>query len=101
VTPPAPESLRQSPEIATLLALASQLDLVPAVLASIYGKDDRCASADHARGLVRMARILNQQVGTYLELLEVPAAVTKEEIILSKTPPAAGRAVGAAGARKR
>jgi len=71
VSAPTPEQLHAHPQLATLLALSAQLDLVPAVLASAHARSDRDARADQARSLGRVSQIMADQIRAYVGLLEV------------------------------
>src|SRR5690606_11362194 len=55
------ERLRAHPELASLLALATQLDLLPTVFAAIHGPKQRDALSDQARSMSRVSRILADQ----------------------------------------
>ncbi len=62
--------LRDHPELATLVALAAQLELVPKVFAAVHGAEDRGALAEQARSMARVCRVLSDQTRAYVGLIE-------------------------------
>lgn len=74
---PTREQLRDHPQLATLLALSRQIELLEPVLAAIHGDGDPTASCEQARSLLRVARILQHQVDAYRGLLALPERPAK------------------------
>lgn len=64
------ERVRRHPEVAPLICLSSQLELLPIVLAAVHEAERRDASADQARSMARVAKVLANQVRAYLGLIE-------------------------------
>lgn len=64
------ERLRAHPELATLITLAAQLDLLPAILAVVHGPKRHDAMSDQARSMSRVSRILADQVRAYVGLVD-------------------------------
>lgn len=63
------DQLRDHPQLASLLALSRQLELLEPVLAAVHGDGDPSAPCEQARSLLRVARILQHQVDAYRGLL--------------------------------
>jgi len=64
------ERLRAHPELASLITLAAQLDLIPTMFAAIHGPKRHDAMSDQARSMSRVSRILADQVRAYMGLLD-------------------------------
>lgn len=62
--------LRTHPELAMLLLLTSQLELLPQVFASVHSPEDRDALAEQARSMARVCKILADQTRAYVGLVE-------------------------------
>lgn len=71
MTAPGPtrDQLREHPQLASLLALSRQLELLEPVLAAVHGDGDPTAPCEQARSMLRVARILQHQVDAYRGLL--------------------------------
>lgn len=65
------EQLRAHPELATLVSLANQLELVPLLFAAVHHGKRADALVDQARSMARVSRILRQQLVTYTALAEL------------------------------
>lgn len=74
---PTREQLRDHPQLASLLALSHQLELLEPVLAAIHGEGDPTAPCEQARSLLRVARILQHQVDAYRGLLTLEHGMSK------------------------
>jgi hypothetical protein len=81
-----PDLLREHPQLAVLTTLLSQIAVVETMLAAVHAGGDTTATADLARSLVRVTRILKMQVESYCQLLVVPEAKPA-----ARPPPARGR----------
>lgn len=71
MTPLTPPRLRAHPELAVLVALAAQLELVEVVFATVHGPPERPALADQARSMTRVSRVLAHQIRAYTDLVDV------------------------------
>jgi len=70
VSPLAQRQLRAHPELAALMMLAGQLQLLPVVLATVHAPDQRNALAEQARSMARVSQILGDQVRAYMGMVE-------------------------------
>jgi len=72
-----PTLLATHPELGHLALLAHQLEVLTAVLTLVHsGSRQPEALTHHARGMVRVIRILQLQLDTYKELLLIPPGGT-------------------------
>ena len=87
MTAPTPtrEQLREHPQLASLLALGRQLELLEPVLAAVHGDGDPAAPCEQARSLLRVARILQHQLDAYRGLLTLADATAKNTPAKSST----------------
>lgn len=74
---PTREQLREHPQLASLLALGRQLELLEPVLAAVHSDGDPSAPCEQARSMLRVARILQHQLDAYRGLLALTEGVTK------------------------
>lgn len=74
-TVPTREQLREHPQLASLLALGRQLELMGPVLAAVHGEGDSSAPCEQARSMLRVARILQHQIDAYRGLLGLAEGV--------------------------
>lgn len=70
MSPPSIERLRRHPELALLIGLSSQLELLPTALGSVHQAEDRRALADQARAMAKVSQILAEQVRAYVGMVE-------------------------------
>jgi len=66
----AERQLRAHPELAALMTLAGQLQMLPVVLAVVHDADQRDALAEQARSMARVSQILADQVRAYIGMIE-------------------------------
>ncbi len=64
------EQLRAHPELACLLGLATLLEVVPASLIAVHASGPAGPLQDQARSMIRVSRVLADQVSAYVGLLE-------------------------------
>lgn len=65
------ERLRDHPELVALLGLRPLLEVLPQVLAVVHTGGPEGPLQDQARSMVRVSRILADQVSAYVGLVEV------------------------------
>lgn len=70
MTVPSPKRLRDHPELASLLTLKAQLQLLPAVLATVHTADRDDALADQARSMARVSQTLAAQLRAYIGIVD-------------------------------
>ncbi len=63
--------LRAHPELAMLVSLAGQLELLPTLFASVHDGRRADAMVDQARSMARGSRLLIQQLEAYVALAEL------------------------------
>lgn len=71
MSPLTEERLRAHPELASLVSLATQLELLPMLFASVHDRARRDAMVDQARSMSRVSRILFRQLQAYIDLVEL------------------------------
>ncbi|MCB9671888.1 MAG: hypothetical protein H6736_18775 [Alphaproteobacteria bacterium] len=62
--------LRDNPELAMLVSLAGQLELMEVVFATVHNPDERTAFAEQARSMARVGRVLAHQIRAYADMTE-------------------------------
>lgn len=70
MTAPNHTRLRANPELASLLLLKAQLELLPFVLATVHTPCRADALADQARSMTRVSQTLAAQVRAYIRIIE-------------------------------
>lgn len=63
--------LRENPELAMLVSLAAQLELLEVVFATVHGGEERSALAEQARSMARVGRVLAHQIRAYTDMTDV------------------------------
>ena len=66
--------LREHPELVALIGLQPLLEVLPQALASVHAGGPAGPLQDQARSMVRVSRILADQVSAYVGLIEVAEA---------------------------
>ena len=65
------EQLRAHPELSVLVGVSALLALLPAVLTVVHAKGPSGPLQDQARSMLRVSRILHDQLNAYMGLLNV------------------------------
>ncbi len=70
MTGPTDEQLRAHPELACLIGLATLLEVVPAAMTAVHARGPAGPLQDQARSMIRVSRVLADQVSAYVGLVE-------------------------------